>query len=57
MKNYKDIKHLAEEAKKNIIVQIAYAGSSTALRFDSAPATAFCPSTAAVKVGITQIQL
>lgn len=41
----------------NDIVQIAYAGDSTALRFDSAPATAFCPSTAAVKVGITQIQL
>jgi hypothetical protein len=41
----------------NDIVQLAYAGDSTALRFDSATATAFCPSTAAVKVGITQIQL
>jgi len=41
----------------NDIVQLAYAGDSTALRFDSATATAFCPSTASVKVGITQIQL
>ena len=38
-------------------VEVAYAGDSTSLRFDAAAATAFAPSTAAVKVGITQIQL
>ena len=38
-------------------VEIGYAGDSTNLRFDAAAATAFAPSTAAVKVGVTQIQL
>jgi len=41
----------------NDYIEIAYAGDSTALRFDAAAATAFAPSTAAVKVGVTQIQL
>jgi hypothetical protein len=41
----------------NDYIQVAFAGSSTALSFDSATATAFAPSTAAVLVGITQIQL
>jgi hypothetical protein len=38
-------------------VEIAYGGDSTSLRFDAAAATAFAPSTAAVKVGVVQIQL
>ena len=38
-------------------IEIAYAGDDTNLRFDSAAATAFAPSAAAVKVGVTQIQL
>jgi hypothetical protein len=38
-------------------IEVAFAGSSTALSFDSAAATAFAPSTAAVLVGVTQIQL
>jgi len=38
-------------------IEIAYAGDSTNLRFDAAAATAFAPSTAAVKVGVTQLQL
>lgn len=41
----------------NDYVEIGYAGDSTSLRFDAAAATAFAPSTAAVKVGVTQIQL
>lgn len=41
----------------NDYIEIAYAGDTTSLRFDAADATAFAPSTAAVKVGITQIQL
>lgn len=38
-------------------VEIAYAGDTTSLRFDAAAATTFAPSTAAVKVSVTQIQL
>lgn len=41
----------------NDYIEIGYAGDSTSLRFDAAAATAFAPSTAAVKVGVTQIQL
>lgn len=41
----------------NDYIEVAFAGSSTALSFDSATATAFAPSTAAVLVGVTQIQL
>lgn len=42
---------------RNDYVEIAYAGDSTNLLFDAAPATAFAPSTTSVKVGVTQIQL
>lgn len=38
-------------------IEVGYAGDSTNLRFDSAAATSFAPSTAAVKVGVTQVQL
>ncbi len=41
----------------NDYIEIGYAGSSTDLSFDSANATAFAPSTTAVKVGVAQIQL
>lgn len=38
-------------------IEIGYAGDNTDLRFDAAAATAFAPSAAAVKVGVTQVQL
>lgn len=41
----------------NDYIEIAYAGDNTNLRFDAAAATAFAPSTAAVKVNVTQVQL
>jgi hypothetical protein len=41
----------------NDYIEVAFAGSSTNLKFDSTTATAFAPSTAAVLVGVTQIQL
>lgn len=41
----------------NDYVEVAYAGDSTNLLFDSAPATAFAPTTTSVKVSVTQIQL
>jgi len=42
---------------ENDYVEIAYAGDDTELLFDASAATSFAPSTAAVKVGITQVQL
>lgn len=41
----------------NDYIELAYAADSTAVRFDSADATAFAPSTSAVKINVTQIQL
>jgi hypothetical protein len=41
----------------NDYVEIAYAGDDTDMIFDATGATAFGPTTAAVKIGITQIQL
>lgn len=41
----------------NDYIQVAYAGDNTDLKFDASAATAFAPSTAAVKVGVTQVQL
>jgi hypothetical protein len=38
-------------------VEVAYAADSTNVFFDAAAATAFAPSTAAVKVSVTQLQL
>jgi hypothetical protein len=38
----------------NDYIEIAYAADSTSLKFDAAAATAFAPSTAAVKVTVTQ---
>lgn len=41
----------------NDYIEIAYAGDDTSLLFDASAATAFTPSTSAVKVGVTQVQL
>lgn len=38
-------------------VEIAYAADSTAVFFDSSAATAFAPSTVAIRCGVTQVQL
>lgn len=38
-------------------IEIAFAGDDTELLFDASSATSFAPSTAAMKVGITQLQL
>ena len=38
----------------NDYIEVAYAGDNNTLRFDAATATAFAPSTAAVKVTVTQ---
>ena len=38
----------------NDYIEVAYAGDNTNLKFDASPVTAFAPSTASVKVSVTQ---
>jgi hypothetical protein len=41
----------------DILRKVAYASDDTNMRFDATDATAFGPSTAAMLVGVAQIQL